>query len=416
LQLPRHGVWSFHHGDNRVNRGGPAGFWEVFRGWPATGAVLQVLSEDLDGGATLARTWIATNEISVHQNRIDLFRAAAPLLMRKLLELHRIGAVALTPMTGDTVFVPYSAPLFVAPKFPELVRGITRVAGRLLHRKWRASRTTEQWQLEYSIDPRKGVDNVTPQSAAFRGRALVPPSDRFWADPFVVTHAGRTWVFFEELQYAVGIGRIAVLELDKAGNVSPARVVLERPYHLSYPLVFEHDGLWYMMPEMAGQRAQEVYRAVEFPFVWELDRELDLGQLVVDPTLTQHNGRWWLFTGTQPAPESAINELSIFYGDSPLGPWQPHARNPVLSDARSARPAGKIFRVGNDLIRPAQDGTPSYGSAICFKRILELSETEYQEELIGRLDPLWREGLVGTHTVNASGPVTVLDVRVSSRR
>jgi hypothetical protein len=29
LKLAHHGIWSFHHGDNVVNRGGPAGFWEV---------------------------------------------------------------------------------------------------------------------------------------------------------------------------------------------------------------------------------------------------------------------------------------------------------------------------------------------------------------------------------------------------
>ena len=38
LHVARYGVWSFHHGDNRVNRGGPAGFWEVHENWPATGA------------------------------------------------------------------------------------------------------------------------------------------------------------------------------------------------------------------------------------------------------------------------------------------------------------------------------------------------------------------------------------------
>jgi hypothetical protein len=217
--------------------------------------------------------------------------------------------------------------------------------------------------------------------------------------------------------YSENIGRIVVCELGSDGPVLPPRIVLQRPYHLSYPLVFAHRGEWFMMPEMAGHTVQEVYRATEFPFSWSLDRTVSFGQLVVDPTLVEHKGRWWLFTGTQPSPESAINELSIFFGDSPLGPWQPHPRNPVLSDARSARPAGQIFRVGDDLIRPAQDGTPAYGSAICFKRIVELSETEYQEELIGRLDPRWRAGLLGTHTVNAAGAVTVLDpVRLRNRK
>ena len=34
------GVWSFHYGDNRVNRGGPAGYWEVLLSWPTTGSIL----------------------------------------------------------------------------------------------------------------------------------------------------------------------------------------------------------------------------------------------------------------------------------------------------------------------------------------------------------------------------------------
>ncbi|HJU72197.1 MAG TPA: hypothetical protein VJ717_00515, partial [Gemmatimonadaceae bacterium] len=32
LGIARLGVWSYHHGDNRVNRGGPPGFWEVVEG------------------------------------------------------------------------------------------------------------------------------------------------------------------------------------------------------------------------------------------------------------------------------------------------------------------------------------------------------------------------------------------------
>ena len=47
----------FHRGSKRANRGGPPGFWEVMDGEPVTGAVLQVLSEDLDAGLVLARSF-----------------------------------------------------------------------------------------------------------------------------------------------------------------------------------------------------------------------------------------------------------------------------------------------------------------------------------------------------------------------
>src|ERR1041385_5011715 len=51
LRIAKHGVWSYHHGDNLVNRGGPPGFWEVMEGSPISGAVLQGLSEDQIGRA-----------------------------------------------------------------------------------------------------------------------------------------------------------------------------------------------------------------------------------------------------------------------------------------------------------------------------------------------------------------------------
>ena len=44
LSLPRFGVWSFHHDDERVVRGGPPGFWEVLENHPTTGVVLQRLT------------------------------------------------------------------------------------------------------------------------------------------------------------------------------------------------------------------------------------------------------------------------------------------------------------------------------------------------------------------------------------
>jgi methionyl-tRNA formyltransferase len=45
LNTPRFGVISMHHGDNRVNRGGPPGFWEVLNREPSTGFIIQKLTD-----------------------------------------------------------------------------------------------------------------------------------------------------------------------------------------------------------------------------------------------------------------------------------------------------------------------------------------------------------------------------------
>ncbi len=73
LEIARYGVWSYHHGDNLVNRGGPPGFWEVMEEDATTGSVLQILSEELDAGGVIYRSQAATSPFSVTKNRTGYF-------------------------------------------------------------------------------------------------------------------------------------------------------------------------------------------------------------------------------------------------------------------------------------------------------------------------------------------------------
>ena len=54
------GIISFHHADNRINRGVPAGFWEVYLKQDATGFTIQQLTEEIDGGNVLFRGQVTT--------------------------------------------------------------------------------------------------------------------------------------------------------------------------------------------------------------------------------------------------------------------------------------------------------------------------------------------------------------------
>jgi len=61
LKIAKSGVWSYHHGDNDVNRGRPPGMWEFLEKWDTTGMILQILTEDLDDGKILYKSHSATN-------------------------------------------------------------------------------------------------------------------------------------------------------------------------------------------------------------------------------------------------------------------------------------------------------------------------------------------------------------------
>jgi hypothetical protein len=166
-----------------------------------------------------------------------------------------------------------------------------------------------------------------------------------------------------------------------------------------------------MVPETGGQRRVELFRCEEFPLKWTLDSVLLDNIAAVDSTLAEIDGHWWLMLATTVAGTEEASALQLFHADTPLGPWTPHRRNPVKVDVRSARPAGRVFRHRGRLYRPAQDGSRIYGSAMVMNEILELTPTTFREIEVARIDPQWRPGLTGTHTINSAGGLTAIDAR-----
>jgi hypothetical protein len=258
-----------------------------------------------------------------------------------------------------------------------------------LWQRWRRARTRNkpapdsQWFLLAGFCDAAALSDPPVQDL----RAIHPPADAFWADPFVWRWRERFYLFFEEFPYATRLGRISVVELDErlqpAGEAVP---VLEQPWHLSYPYLFEYEGELYMLPEQKTTRRVDVYRCVEFPFRWEKAKTLISGKRLVDANLFEHEGRWWLLCAAKIAWRGLRYDetLFAFHANSPLSEkWTPHPANPLVRDFSHARPGGRIIRDGQGrLLRPSQDCARHYGEGLNLSEILELTPTRYRERLL----------------------------------
>jgi hypothetical protein len=268
----------------------------------------------------------------------------------------------------------------------------------------------KQWILLLKRDG----GNLAPSWDGFT--PIQPPPDRLWADPFVWTHQGSHYIFCEEKLYSSERGHIACLTLDHALNLVEHRTVLKRPYHLSYPFVFEYQRKIYMIPETEQNHAVELYECTEFPGQWTFVKTLLPNIQAVDPTLLEANGKWWLFVNVREGKKT-WETLYLFYADHFLSEqWTPHPGNPVVRDVRSSRPAGRIFRHQGEWIRPSQDCSVRYGYAINFNRISALTDTDYAEQRQGYLEPPARRNILGTHTWNESGMLTTIDALIRTPR
>jgi hypothetical protein len=406
LQTARYGVWSYHHGDNRVNRGQPAGFWEVMHGIRDTGVVLQVLSEELDGGQVMHRATSGTHPYSPHRNFNNILWRSVPFVLLKLRELYQHGT-----LTAEQPEISiYSHPLYKRPGNLEMLGLVVRLIGRLIDVLLLRTIFLYQWFLLYRVGPN------APEGSLHRFKRLVPPADRFWADPFVVAHEGRYTIFFEDFPYRTNRGIIAALDILQDSTQTEPVTVLERDYHLSYPFVFQYEGQWYMLPETMENRTIEVYRAVEFPLRWELHKVLMQDIVAVDTHLFEHNSLWWMFTNLGHNGSRFDEELYLFYADSPFGEWKPHPLNPVKSDAWSSRGAGAIFQRDGKLYRPAQNTTRRSRETLSVYQITRLDTENYEEILATEIQPNWEPNLLAVHTLNIAHNFTILDARARVNR
>lgn len=393
----RHGVWSLHLLNSKEER---IHYWELAKSNPSN-LIQQICVQRGDGARQRVLHGSALSP-SLTENRNSFAWKSAAYLPRLLKELHEKGDdfhEDLSPC-DDGVMSP--------PKKVGRLDGINLLAKMALkrtsHKLSRLARR-EQWGL------------FIAETAGFPSRhgdlkRVFPPRDRFWADPFIVAHEGRRWCFAEELIWEEKKGTIVAFDLDDPKT--EAKVVLERPYHLSYPFVFNYDGQFYMIPETRSNRSIEIYEATRFPYEWRPLKPLMTGVEAVDATLHEYEGRWWMFVNMASRPGgSTWDELFIFHAPHPLSQnWVAHPKNPVISDVRCARPAGRILASEDGLVRPAQDCRRRQGDlrpGVHFMQITRLDAHHYEEVELDKLLPDWDSRVKRIHTYNEGGGLMIID-------
>ena len=406
LNAPRYGVWSYYPSDTTAIRGGPPGFWETFEGRGERGAILQVLAEDPDKGIAIYRSSFRCDSLFVSRNNNDCFLSSSMFVPRLLKKLYEGGGNAFisTIQQENKKLDFYDDVLYTIPtnsKFFRLfLQHYCRKGVQIIHDKF----FHPQWFLMYDLQ-----DQIS--TSLWRFKKIFPPRDRFWADPHVFFKDDTYSIFVEEFVFKKKRGHISVIEMQQSGKYTDPVMVLDEPFHLSYPHVFDHDGTVYMIPETYQARSINLYQCTGFPTEWKHRATLMDSVKAVDSTLLFYRDKWWLFTNiSEPEGTFNSNELFVFYSDNLISDtWTSHPMNPVISDIKRARSGGKIFEQNGILYRPSQCCVPSYGYGIKLNEIVTLTDHDYLEKEIAFIEPDWDRKLKGVHTFCHENRLTMID-------
>lgn len=380
LDAAEYGVWSYHHDDDRKYRGVPTGFWEIWFGDPVNAAILQRLTDKLDSGVILRKAFFKTISHSWQANLNNLLQNTTEWPLQVCTDIEN----------GNTSFLEISnspeSKIYRLPNNLKMLCFLVKVAANKFRFHFRDLFFTEKWNI--------GILPVSVEKLIKPGTYQIPEpewlniSDKrsiYHADPFGYSFDGKIRIVCEEYGYKTGKGFLTSMEVDeKSLKISGKKTSLEKPYHLAFPYLFDYEGVYYCIPENSEGGNLDLYRfeASEGKLVFE--RTLIKNLKAVDPVLFEHNGLWWLmFTD-----KISTNErLHIWYADDLDGNFKPHANNPVKTDVRSSRPAGKPFILDGKLLRPAQDCSIRSGGRIAINHITKLSPTEFIETNYAILNP-----------------------------
>ena len=396
LTLAKHGVWSFHHADEQVIKGGPAGFWELSKRMAVTGAILQRLTEKLDAGIVLRKGFFPTIKHSYKANLEQLLSGTASWMKQALIDVVNDSKYSNSPTTSE-------APLFTFPTNLQMFRvwTITKIEKLKFH--WQQLFCPEKWNIGFV---EKNISDIFTDELLQNIEWLPEPQrNEYYADPFGWEENGNLKIVFEHYNYKIQKGVLAI-----SNSKGEMNTLLEAKVHLSYPFVLDRsdsvNSNRVILPESNQSKTIFCFDSAN-P---KIGKVLVENIPAIDATPIFYNNRWWIFC----THEGNFNNtnLYIYHALEFEGPWHPHGNNPVKCDVRSSRPGGTPFLLNNKLYRPAQDCSSSYGSAVIINEVIELDENTFKEQATKRIVPhkSWRYNK-GLHTLSIAGRFIIIDAK-----
>ena len=398
LNAAKYGVWSFHHDDERIIRGGPPGFWEFMKKIPSNGVILQRLTNSLDKGIILKRIQFKTILHSYKAHLDQLYFGGEVLPLQVCKELIDNGVLEESPSESD-------APIVYPPTNLKMIQYYWKLMWRRVGFHLNDLFRQEDWNVGYCESSMEDFINNTDKEQLNIQWFKKPIKNSYFADPFIIKTKKDTYIFFEWYSYPKGKADLAVAL--KSEYFKKYHKLTNFKEHRSYPYIFEYEGYIYCLPEANQTKQVVLYRFDEEKLTLEKESVLLEGFPIVDATLHHHNGKWFMFLVNQ---KNSHTHLDIYYSENLRGPYKSHELNPVMIDCSKARPAGKIFSFEGKTIRPSQNCTEHYGQSITLEEIDLLTEKQFKTKEFGRILPINNSDYdKGIHTINSDDNIVVFD-------
>ena len=375
LKSAKYGIWSFHHGDEQKFRGGPAGFWEIYNGENVTGSILQVLNNKLDSGTVLFKGFFKTK--NSYTKNFDNIRIQSTNWPKNLAIQIRNNELEIFKNNPTET----SAKIFITPTNFQILNYFKITFISRIKLFFNRLFVIDNWNIGIlDIDLNEIIRKKISNFDNIKINWLNEEETRFKADPFSVTFKNKKAILYESLKFGENKGEIYINYDNKQHKI------LSSNNHFSFPFTFEFEEQIYVVPETAETNDVKLYKFSNFPSDLTHVSTLIKNYAGIDNVIFYYEKIWYMFSTEK--NNFHKNNLNIFYSDSLYGDWFPHPKNPVKKDIRSARSAGAIINIDQNLYRPSMDYSKKIEGRIIISKIDKLSKTDFSESFYMHINPI----------------------------
>ena len=399
LNSTKYGILSFHHADNDINRGGPAGFWEVYLKQSESGFIIQKLNEVLDGGNVLKKGFFPTKSF-FYLNQIYLYKKSNFYFKKLILYIIQNNSLPVSSPSKN-----FKGKIYKTPNLLEIFKYIKNTYFFIIKKIFKKFLFEKDiWYIAYQKKNFNQFDQYNMKYIQNRPNC-------FNADPFLYKFKNENYLFVENYNFKKKRGNIStyILKHDEYYFLGD---VLSEDFHLSFPYIFTFENKIYMCPETHQAKEIRLYECINFPLTWKYKKTLMYDVDAADTMIFKHNDLWWLFSNID---YSNINdhssELSIFYSlEGPItSNWKSHKSNPIIVDCKKARNAGIIFSNEKIYRVNQKPGFNLYGKEFEINLIQKLDKDNFCEQAMLKIKPDFYEKIIGTHHMSSNDEYTVID-------
>ena len=244
---------------------------------------------------------------------------------------------------------------------------------------------------------------------------------RYWfADPFLYERNGKLYLFYEAFDLIELKGKGGYSVMNEDGSWTVPKIIIDEPYHLSFPNIFDFNGATYIMPEMSGDYSLKAYKAVAFPDRWEITDVVLPDVFACDSVFIETGSKRYLLTNEiyHNVPNGQYASCWVknyLYEMEGLKAIEDGLR--VAEGDFGIRNAGKTFSNEGRLYRIGQDCRErryGWGMALFeIESLMPYKETMVKSwsciELATHIIKDSNEVIVGSHTYNFSEHFEIID-------